>query len=308
MTHLTTPHSLWREPDPDDLAAALREAARGVPASQVAAARAAIATAADPAAFVHRLAAAAATLLVAGPPPPARLAWITTWDVRCGVANYAGALLDAMPRDGVARLAILCDDRTPGDGDRIRPCWSLDPARGIADLVTAVQNEDPDVVMIQHQPGLLTWPNLTALLTALAADGRTTIVTLHNTLHLLDIDAAERTACVAALGTAARILVHTIADLIRLEALRLTPTLMPHGAPAPAPPRIARPLPPDAAPVIGCYGFFLPGKGIPALIEAVATLRDRWPGIVLRLVNAEFDAHHSTAEIETCHTLAATLG
>lgn len=307
VTHLSTPHSLWREPDVNDLATALQETAAGVPAEQITAARAAIAQAADPALFVTRLAAAAAKLLVAGPPPPARLAWITTWDVRCGVANYARALLDAMPRDGVARLAILCDDRTPGDGDAVRPCWSLDPARGIADLVVAVQNEDADLVMIQHQPGLLSWSNLTALLTTLIDDGRAVVVTLHNTLHLLDIDSEDRAASVAALGRAARILVHTIPDLIRFEALGLQPTLMPHGAPAAAAPRPARPLPPDAAPVIGCYGFFLPGKGIATLIEAVATLRESWPGIRLRLVNAEYDPLHSTAEIEACHSVAASL-
>ena len=308
ITHVTTPHSLWREPDVAELAIALREIVDGVPDGQVAAARAMIDRVANRDAFADRLGAIASGLLRAPAVCAARLAWITTWDVRCGIANYARALLDAMPRTGIARLAILCDDRTPGDGGAVRPCWDLDPASGIDALVTAVRDEDADLVMIQHQPGLLSWSNLAALVVTLVDDGRAVVVTLHNTLHLLDIGEAERSGCVAALGRVGRILVHTVADLLRLEALGLLPTMLPHGAPAGGPPRPARPLPPGAAPVVGCYGFFLPGKGIGKLIEAVAALRETWPGIRLRLVNAEYDPFHSAAEIASCRALATALG
>jgi glycosyltransferase involved in cell wall biosynthesis len=307
-THVTTPHSVWREPDAADLASALREAANGVPPTQITAARAAIAASADPARFTERLSAIAATLLLEGPPPPIRLAWVTTWDVRCGIANYARALIDAMPQDGIARLAILCDDRTPGDGDAVRPCWSLDPAQPLDALIATVQNEDADVVMIQHQPGLLRWTALTTLLTALVADRRAVIVTLHNTAHLLEIEPAERNAAIAVLGQAARVLVHTIADLSRLEALGLDPVLMPQSVPPPTPPRPARMLPAGADPMIGCYGFFLPGKGIGTLIAAVASLRAQWPRIRLRLVNAIYDEAHSAEEIAACRALAQASG
>ncbi len=307
-SHLATPHSLWREPDLDDLTDALRDMVHGAPPMQATAARAAIQAATDPAAFVDRLAAIAATLILARPRPPARLAWVTTWDVRCGIASYARALIEAMPKDGVARLAILCDDRTQGDGDIVRPCWSLDPAFGIDALIAAILSEDADVVMVQHQPGLLRWDALTRLLTALVTKGRAVVVTLHNTLHLAEIEADDRAACLAALGSIARILVHTIADLDRLEALGLQPTLLPHGAPASAPTRPARDLPPGSDPVIGCYGFFLPGKGIGPLIEAVAALRPRWPGIRLRLVNAEYDDPSSPEEIAACRAIAETCG
>jgi glycosyltransferase involved in cell wall biosynthesis len=62
------------------------------------------------------------------------------------------------------------------------------------------------------------------------------------------------------------------------------------------------------APLIGCHGFFLPGKGIPQLIEAVAQLQTTWPRLRLRLVNAEYPVLESAAEISGCRTIASELG
>jgi glycosyltransferase involved in cell wall biosynthesis len=135
-------------------------------------------------------------------------------------------------------------------------------------------------------------------------------VTLHNTRHLQDVDAAERDGAVGALSGVARVLVHTLADLNGLKSHGLVHnvTLFPHGAPprSVAPP--SRSLTRDDAVLIGCYGFFLPGKGIGELIAALGMLRARWPAARLRLVNAEYDAPESTGEIAICRQLAARLG
>jgi len=136
------------------------------------------------------------------------------------------------------------------------------------------------------------------------------VVVLHNTRHLLDVGGDVRSRAVAALGGAARVLVHTLADLVLLKGLGLlgNVTLLPHGAPvrAEAPP--PRSLRATDAPVIGCYGFFLPGKGIGTLIEAMARLRGRWPNACLRLVNADYGTTESAAEIAACRDLAERLG
>jgi len=60
--------------------------------------------------------------------------------------------------------------------------------------------------------------------------------------------------------------------------------------------------------VIGCYGFFLPHKGIAELISATALLRTIWPRLRLRLVNAEYDSQHSRAEIAACRNAATSAG
>jgi glycosyltransferase involved in cell wall biosynthesis len=114
---------------------------------------------------------------------------------------------------------------------------------------------------------------------------------------------------VDALRRADRVLVHTLADLDRLDRLGLsaTTTLLPHGVPAALPrPAIRRLAATD--PLIGCYGFFLPGKGIDVLIRALAILRRRWPGARLVLVNAEYDHQISREEIARCSDLIDSLG
>lgn len=307
-SHLATPHSLWAEPDVDDLAAALREAAAGALDTAIPAARRAIAAAADGAAMTARLADVAARLLLAPPAPPVRIGWVSTWDVRCGIAEYSRALLASLKRDGLAEPLVLADDRTP-DQPGVRAAWQVGDPASVERIMTAIARADADIAVIQHQPGLLPWPTLGRLVEAIAVAGRLAVVTLHNTRHLLDLPPSEQDAAIAGLGHAARILVHTLDDLMRLDAFGLADrtTLLPHAA-APGVSSSIRTLPPGAAPLIGCTGFFLPGKGVGALIAAMTVIREQWPAAKLRLVNAEYDHPASAAEIAACRALAAEAG
>lgn len=264
--------------------------------------------------FTGRLAAATAALLLAPKRPAMRVAWITPWQVRCGIAEYSRALVDALPRERVANLTILADDRSQPD-HRVQCAWRLGDDAGNPDrLATAIAQADADVVVMQHQPGLMPWSVLAAVLDRLAGERsrpRVILLTLHNTRHLLTIDEAARRAVVAALRRVARILVHTLADVDLLDSLGLIEqaTLLPHPAPMAGPAAITvRALPSDAAPVVGSTGFFLPDKGLGALVAAVASLRRHWPGIRLRLVNAEYDDPASAAEIAACRHLAESEG
>ncbi len=308
-SHLASAFSLWAEPDVDDLAAALREA---VERGRVVVPPAPLGND-DVAGDLGRI---AAELLLApaapafGTPafavPAFAAAWVTTWGVRCGVAGYAQQLVAAMP----GAHAVLADIRSEAAVD-VHPVWRLGEARSVADLSGAILRMDPPVVVVQHQPGLLPWGVLASLLTAPALQGRVVCAALHNTRHLMDVPAAERAATVRALAGISRVVVHTVHDVNRLAGLGLegNVTLIPQGAPAPGPPRPpAAGLGADAAVVIGCYGFFLPGKGIAELIGALAVLRRRWPLARLRLVNAEYPGPESAYEIARCRRLAAAAG
>ena len=304
-SHLAASTSLWAEPDQADLTAALREAAAGALTGHATAARRAILAQTDPAAFTDRLTSAAARLLTEPAARPVRLTWVTSWAVRCGIAAYSDSLLAAMPAEGLATPVVLADERTDPAAGATR-AWRLGDESSVERLIAAIARADGDVTMIQHQPMLLDWPWLGRVVDSLADAGKPAIVTLHNTAHLLEIAAADRDATVRALRRAARILVHTLADVTRLDALGLADvtTLFAHPVAAPSVATI-RTLSPGDAPVIGCTGFLLPDKGIPVLIAAVARLRARWPGIRLRLVNAQYDHALSVAEIAACRKLAA---
>ena len=210
---------------------------------------------------------------------------------------------------------MLCDRRTQlgeSDGAAFWPCWQLGDPRTVLPLAGVLAAADADAVVIQHQPGLLLFRDLARLVSHPVLGDRVVVVTLHNTRDLLDLSEGDHRAVAEALARVDRLLVHTPADVERLRDLGLARNvaLLPHGVAPPLPVRPARALQPDQAdgPVIGCYGFFLPGKGIDVLIEAASRLRQRWPTLRLLLVNAEYDADASRDEIRRCRRLADSLG
>jgi len=321
-SHLAAPGSLWAEPDVDDLTAALRETAaalrdpagRAALAERTRRARVRAAQRLRPAAFVRRLEDAALDLLLSPPLPRLRVAWVTSWEVRCGVAEYARQLLRAMPDDpAVASHVVLSDERWQPAGDapdaaspRVRPCWRIGDPASLPGLAAAISAEDPHVVVLQHQPGLIGWRGLADLVASPALRDRTVVVTLHNTAHLVE-EEPERASVAAALQGVDRLLVHAPGDLERLASIGLSRnvTLVPHGVKA-------RPEPPPRAaaggPIIGSYGFLLPGKGIGELIRAFSILRRDRPGARLRLVNADYGTEGSADEIRRCRRLADEEG
>lgn len=324
QSHLATSMSIWAEPSEDDLVAALREAfdmymTSPDPASlwptRVRAAAARIDELMSNNRLVGALARSAADVIATKPMQPARMVWITTWDVRCGVAEYARHLLDAWPKDGgTGEVVILADSRTalkPDAEPRRQIGWQIGGETNLLQTALIIAQEDPDVVVIQHQPGFMPWSELAGLLRLRHLARRVVTVTLHNTSDLELIGSANRRDIVAALMLATRVIVHSITDIERLKGMGLQSNVvvMPHGFPIlPAQSTLPRDLSPNNAPVIGCFGFFVPGKGIRELITAVALLRKIWPGLRLRLVNARYGTPESDAEIKFCQEIAADVG
>ena len=318
QTHLASPHSLWAEPDIGDLAAALKEAcqavrddaARARVDSRALLARQRVVERLAARLVLPRIEAAALDWHLRPPTQALRVAWVSSWAVRCGIAEYTRHLIAALPADTrLGEHVILADDRTTPAAAALRayPAWKRDEPAGESRLPQAIMAENPDVVVIQHQPGLMRWDALATLLTGPALQGRIAVVTLHATHHLSKLDRTVRDQVCAALARAARLMVHTRADLHRLQDLGLVEnvTLLPHGVRG-GRKRVAAAG--RSGTLIGCYGFFLPGKGIGVLIEALALIRQTLPDARLRLVNADFGAVNSSSEIRVCRDLADAAG
>ena len=316
-SHLATPLSLWAEPDRDDLAAALRDVFDDPAAATARAglARAAVTHHLGAGRFVARIQHEAVRTLLRPPTALPRICVVSSWGVRCGVAEYTRFLVEAMRAAAPGLdIVMLSDSReaTPdaGAGVRVRPGWTIGAPDSVETLRLAVAVEDPDVVLIQHQPGLLDWPVLAAAVRALAAPHRVVAVTLHNTANLLDLDDAARHHALSGLRLADRIVVHTLADVERLHGLGLLAnvTLIPQGAPESLASEPDRPLDRHAQIVIGSCGFLLPDKGLPALVEAAGLLQARWPRIRLLLLNADYGNGLSQVEAERIRTAAQAAG
>ncbi len=312
-SHLASEGSIWFEPDLDALARAMRDCVDQPDAARARAerARSAVLDRLDARRFARRVLAEVGALIGTPPPaPPARIAILTTWGVRCGIAEYAAMLVGAMPA-AVSALTILADTRSDArDAPRVVPAWRLGEDFDADQVARAIARQDPGVLLVQHQPGLFSWERLAALLADPRVRGRTIVVTLHNTRSLDALDPVARDALAASLAHVARVIVHSPEDLDRLRGAGIAHVVViPQGVPSsPAQARGARPLLRDDAPVIGAYGFLLPPKGFGSLIEALKILRLTWPRATLRMVTALYDQGPSEVEHHRLRRLAHDIG
>ena len=207
----------------------------------------------------------ASELLLLPPARRLRIGWVSTWGVRCGIAEYSRHLLGAMlAADDAGDVTVLCDGRTSADAPEaldlaVFPCWGLTPPDGVKSLTRTVAMLDPDILVVQHQPGLMAWGMLATLLGSAPVKGRLVVLVLHTTQGILDITEEDRHAVIQALGSVARIVVHTIHDVNRLKTLELVTSVVmfPQGTVG-LDETVRRPVAVSAErpAVVGCYGFF----------------------------------------------------
>ncbi len=245
-----------------------------------------------------------------------RLVWISSWQTRCGIAEYSRQLLEAFQATNLGwNITVLHDARptlpqiSSPLGISARPGFALGGANTIARLALGIAAERADCVVIQHHAALIPWPELADLLLHPAVSARCVVVVLHNTQDILILPHWLRQKLYAALRSVDRVMVHTPRDMALLQAFGLDNLQrLPHGCAKIAIAAPARDLPPQAAPLIGCTGFLMPHKGAQALIRATAALRATWPEIRLRLVMAQYPSRKSEIELRDCVALARKLG
>lgn len=314
-SHLGVPHSAWAEPSVAHLASLMREVWQMPPEQrQVRTRRARERVLRDYswAAVARRTQAAVARF--AAPPllrVEPRIAWVSTWNVRCGIANYSRSLLQAFAPERVTLLALPGGELEADDESWVVRCdpeaLGRDPA---ATLLAEVDRLGLDVLVLQYNFGFFSLEAMADLLEGLDARGVTAYVFLHSTD---DAGRVSLASIAPALRLAERLVVHSVVDLNRLKTWGLADKvlLFPHGVPeTPAPPteavRAARGL--AGKRVVASYGFLLPHKGMQILIRAFADLARHDPSLHLVLVCALYPNPKSTQEHADCERLIAALG
>src|SRR5262249_36475657 len=116
-----------------------------------------------------------------------------------------------------------------------------------------------------------------------------------------------------ALQSCTRVFVHGLDDVSHLRECGVSANvvLVPHGvidraAPNPGAVRSLIGLS-DASPIIGSFGFLLPGKGLPELIYAFALILRAYPASHLLMLNADYPMPESREERERALALARLL-
>jgi glycosyltransferase involved in cell wall biosynthesis len=235
-----------------------------------------------------------------------KVGWVTSWNTRCGVATYSSNLVAGW-RSSVSVLAAEADDRTFADEGEVFRCWRQGDGQTLDRLSAQVEASRLDALIIQFQYSFFDFDALDAFIREQKEAGRTVIVMMHATTDS-PLTPRKRLARLSdALQACDRVLVHAIADLNRLKRIGVVDNvaLFPHGImDTPEPPVRS----PDDTWTIASYGFFLPHKGLPELIAAIAHMRKQGVDVRLKMLNAEYPVPESRAQIAQAHMLISQLG
>lgn len=210
------------------------------------------------------------------------IGWVTTWDIRCGIATYS-KFLSGHFDDTV----ILCQtEEGVEEKEGIIPCWKRD-SNDFNGILTQISIKNIDTIIIQHQPGLLRFSYLNKLLLILSRMNIKVFITMHNTRDRSIIFPSKRIEkAVDGLKTCSTVMVHSNADVENLSNLGITNNvvMIPHGI-YPPPNSGAEKIDIEGK-IIGTFGFLLPHKGQLELIEAFAKLTG-WDKLILLCATRE---------------------
>ena len=239
---------------------------------------------------------------------PLKLGWVSSWNTRCGIAAYSAYLLQQLEPDWFDTLILAshCSELIETDGPEVRRCWTQDPRIPQLDEIREqLETHGAEVVVIQFNFGFFNLQALARLLESLLARQITVVLCMHS---VTDVQLWEETVSLNSIATTLRrvdrILVHGVADLNQLRKFIIEDnvTLFPQGVSQGGPSdRITtqQALGITGKTVIGSYGFLLPHKGIPELIEAFGLLQADNNTLHLLLVNARYP-HPSSDEVLQC--------
>jgi glycosyltransferase involved in cell wall biosynthesis len=309
-THFRQFNSVWAEPEVDDLVRAMREVRAALPSERHArttAARRRVERLFTWPAVARRTRDAIAALdNQTVPVPLPHIAWITSWNTRCGIASYARMLAKAIPVGHLHVLASQAGEWLSEDEPFVERCWKQGGADDLDGLYRAVHRVGASVAVIQFNFSFFRFDAFARLLDRLHADGVDCWVMMHSTRDVDLPDIQQSLSSIAdSLGRAKRLLVHGVADLNILKGFDLVDNvaLFPHGVLLPVPAdavcsRAALGL--EGKTVIATFGYLLPDKGLPVLIEAFARLRQGRSDLHLLMLNALYPVPSSESEAERC--------
>jgi glycosyltransferase involved in cell wall biosynthesis len=243
-----------------------------------------------------------------------RLGWVSTYNARCGIATHSEHLLEFFDRSAF-EITILADDQeTIGpDADNIVRLWTKGGG-GLARVGAYLIANGFDAAVFQYNFAFFDFDDFADTLIELSDAGINTFVIFHRTRDLQNYRSpVSHQKMTKALQSCTRIFVHGLEDVNRLRECGATGNVvfLAHGV-------IDRPTLnmaavrsllglSDFSPVIGTFGFVLPGKGLTELIHAFALTLKAYPAAYLLMVNADYPTPESQEQRERCLALVRLL-
>lgn len=315
-THFGLFDSVWAEPDVNHLTATMHEVYKA-PVSlrneRIAAGKQLLLEKFRWTHVAERLVDAARSWSQAPMPRDPRVGWVTSWNTRCGIATYSAHLVENIPTK-ITIFAAKTADVTQEDGPEVFRCWTAGEGDALDELTTSLDAQQIETLVIQFNYGFFNLERFGDFLTSQLDSGRVVVLTMHSTNDPVHVPHKRLEIISEQLARCHRILVHAPGDLNRLKALGLVDNvaLFPHGIrDYSSPQRSANDtgIPSRKSSfTIASYGFFLPHKGLPELIEAVALLKQWGCDVQLEMVNAEYPVPESATLIWEAKGKISKLG
>jgi len=231
-----------------------------------------------------------------------KIGWISTWNTKCGIANYSKNLVDELCLP-LKVFAPYADQLVHKDEDHVIRCWQVEKDQ-LDNLESALNRSDINAVVIQFNFGFFNLDVLNQFIIKLRAQQVIVILIMHSTREPKHDKTKKLRMLAAGLKSCNRILVHTIADMNRLKNLEIIDniTLFPHGVVFANAERSSQNKKTKQY-IIGSFGYFLPNKGLLELIQAMKIIKSSGLNIQLNMYNSEYPIPESAKLIEEAKEL-----
>jgi len=239
-----------------------------------------------------------------------RVAMLTTWNVRCGIATHSAELAGAFEDADVRIYAADKFPRLGEDGPEVNRLW-YDGKGGnrLFAVIDHLRTSPVDLLLIQFNYGFFEHQALVEFIEAATDLGIVVMIILHSTVDPLGDTPNWRVAeLLPGLHRCGRVIVHAPGDVSRLAALGLSDNvlLLPHGVVV-GDVEHQQGIHGDV-PVLSVFGFCLPNKGLVELVQTVGILRDRGVRLRLTMLNAIHPHPSSAATMRAIREAITTLG
>lgn len=216
-----------------------------------------------------------------------KIAWISSYNTKCGIATYSQHLIENMQNAEVEVLCNYAQTTLSQDKPNVQRCFAFGEEQTLQTLAAKVNEMKPDAIVIQFNYSFFNFSSLNSFIEEQTRQGIKIIMMLHATQDAAITPHKKLSQLVPGFKKCARILVHSYKDLNRLKAYGLVENvaLFPHGVLDFTPPKKVTK---NSVFTLATYGFFLPHKGLLEVIDAVAVLVNQGTAVHLKMFNAKY--------------------